>query len=84
MATGAGTAVAKWGNSPALRFPKKVMELADLKEGDSVDFEVEAPGVIVVRATKDVPTLEHLVSRISAENRHSETDWGSRQGREIW
>lgn len=78
------TTVAKWGNSPAIRIPKTVMERAGLREGDPVGFEVEGPGVIVVRAADEQPTLEALVSRITAKNRHSETTWGNPQGREVW
>ncbi len=78
------TTIAKWGNSPAIRIPKAVMELAGLREGDPVGFEVEGPGVIIVRAADEQPTLEDLVNRITVKNRHSETTWGDPQGREIW
>ena len=84
MATGTATALAKWGNSTGLRIPRNVAEQADLHEGDQVDFEVEAPGVIIIRALKNRPTLESLVSRITPKNRHSETDWGKPQGNEVW
>ncbi|HLH03162.1 MAG TPA: AbrB/MazE/SpoVT family DNA-binding domain-containing protein [Bryobacteraceae bacterium] len=39
------TAVAKWGNAPAIRIPKSVMQEAELHEGDAIDFEVQEPGV---------------------------------------
>lgn len=84
MPTRMDTAVAKWGNSPAIRVPKKIMEQAGLHEGDPVAFEVEGRGVIVVRALKQEPTLESLVTRITAKNRHAEADWGAPQGRETW
>lgn len=84
MPTSTPTALAKWGNSTGLRIPRRVAEQADLHEGDEVDLQVEAPGVIVVRALKNRPTLKSLVSRITTQNRHSETDWGSRQGNEVW
>ena len=29
-------------------------------------------------------SLEELVSQITLKNRHGETDWGKRAGREIW
>ena len=37
MATPSGTTVAKWGNAPAIRIPKSVMQKANLREGDAVD-----------------------------------------------
>jgi antitoxin MazE len=84
MATGTGTAVAKWGNAPAIRIPKSIMQKANLHEGDPVDFEVEAPGIIVVRVARVRPTLDDLVARITPQNRHAETEWGKPQGNEAW
>ncbi len=84
MAPGVGRAVAKWGNAPAIRIPKSVMEKANLREGDAVDFEVERPGVIIVRAARVQRTLEDLVAGITPQNRHGETDWGKPKGNEVW
>lgn len=78
------TAVARWGNAPAIRLPKAVMHKASLQEGDAVEFEVQAPGVIVVRAARIRPTLEDLVARMKPKNRHGETDWGKPRGNEVW
>jgi antitoxin MazE len=84
MARATHTAVAKWGNAPAIRIPKSVMRQANLHEGDTVGFEVEAPGVIVVRAARIQPSLEDLVAGITPKNRHSETKWGAPLGNELW
>ncbi len=84
MARAAGTAVAKWGNAPAIRIPKSVMEKANLHEGDSISFEVAAPGVVVLRAARVEPTLDDLIAGITPANRHDETDWGKPVGNEVW
>ena len=84
MAPARGTAVAKWGNAPAIRIPKSVMQKANLHEGDAVDFEVKAPGVIVVRSARIQPTLEDLVADITPKNRHRETDWGKPKDSEVF
>ena len=84
MAPAAGTAVAKWGNALAIRIPKSVMQKANLREGDAVDFEVKALGILVVRAARIQPTLEDLVSAITPQNRHHETEWGKPRGNEVW
>ena len=60
------------------------MQKANLREGDAVEFEVKAPGVIVVRAARIQPTLEDLVAGITSKNRHHETDWGKPKGNEVW
>jgi antitoxin MazE len=84
VALSSGTSVAKWGNAPAIRIPKSVMQKANLHEGDAVQFEVEGPGVIVVRAARVQRTLEELVAGITRKNQHSETDWGKPLGNEAW
>ena len=84
MASATSTAVAKWGNAPAIRIPRSVMQKANLREGDAVDFEVDGPGVIVVRSARIQPRLPDLVAGIRPKNRHSETDWGKPKGNEVW
>jgi len=77
------TRIAKWGNSLGLRLPKSVTQEAQLNEGDKVDVSVRA-GAIVIRPSRPTYSLEELVSRITAANRHDESDWGAPQGRETW
>lgn len=77
------TQVAKWGNSLALRLPRSVAAAADVRDGDAVDVTVEG-GAIVIRAAAPRYSLDELVSRITARNRHSETDWGGAVGDEAW
>ena len=77
------TRIAKWGNSLGLRLPKSVTQEAQLDEGDKVDVSVRA-GAIVIRPSRPTYSLEELVSRITAGNRHDESDLGAPQGRETW
>jgi antitoxin MazE len=77
------TRIAKWGNSLGLRLPKSVTQEAQLNEGDKVDVSVRA-GAIVIRPSRPTYWLEELVSRITAANRHDESDCGAPQGRETW
>ena len=80
----AKTALVKWGNSSAVRIPKRVLERAQLREGDPVEFDVEGQGVIVMRAAKPIPELDELVAGITSKNRHGEQDWGKPKGKEVW
>lgn len=41
--------VAKWGNSLAVRLPKKLVEQLGLKAGDELDFVVADQGRIEIR-----------------------------------
>jgi len=74
----------RWGNSVAVRVPKRALEDAQLSEGDAIELVVTEPGVISLRATQKKPTLRSLLSGITRENLHDETDWGSPVGNESW
>jgi antitoxin MazE len=78
------TQLARWGNSLAVRIPKPIATAAKLKTGDDLELDVEGPGRVRIRKSKRKPTLEELVSRITPENRHSETEWGEPVGKELW
>jgi antitoxin MazE len=79
----ATTQIAKWGNSLGLRLPKAVAREARIDEGDIVDVSVEN-GAVVIRASRPSYSLEQLVARITARNRHDESDWGTPVGHEVW
>jgi antitoxin MazE len=78
------TQLAKWGNSLAVRIPKPIADAAKFSPGESLDLDVEETGAVTLRKPKHKPTLKDLVSEITPENRHSETDWGRPAGNEIW
>jgi antitoxin MazE len=77
------TQVSKWGNSLGLRLPKSVALEAQLAEGDTVDVSVDN-GAVVIRPSRPRYRLEELISRITARNRHDESDWGAPLGHEVW
>jgi len=79
----ATTQIAKWGNSLGLRLPKAVAREADVGEGDTVDVSVRN-GAIVIRPSRPVYALDELVAKITARNRHDESDWGAPAGHEVW
>ena len=78
------TQIARWGNSVAIRIPKRVAEAAKFRPGDQVEMAVEESGVLRVRKRKSKPSLKELLRAITPENLHSETDWGASQGDELW
>ena len=78
------TQLARWGNSLAVRIPKPVALAAKLTAGDHLEVDVEGPGKVRIQKPKSKPTLEELVSGITTENMHSETDWGESLGKEMW
>jgi antitoxin MazE len=77
------TFVSKWGNSLALRLPKSVAREARLDEGDTVDVSVDN-GAVVIRPSRPRYSLDELVGRITARNRHREVNWDGPVGEEVW
>jgi antitoxin MazE len=78
------TRLAKWGNSLAVRIPKGVVGTARLREGDELTLAVGKDGAIVIRPAQRKYQLAELISKITARNRHGETDWGPQIGKEAW
>ncbi|OGQ88136.1 MAG: PbsX family transcriptional regulator [Deltaproteobacteria bacterium RIFOXYD12_FULL_56_24] len=74
--------VKKWGNSPAVRIPAAVMESAHLFLNQSVQVRADHGRVIIEPVAPDYD-LDALLSGITPENRHSETDFGAPQGQEV-
>lgn len=80
----ATTQLAKWGNSLAVRIPRTVAEDAELRPGEPVTVTVAREGGVVIKSARRKYRLSQLVSRITARNRHHETDWGEARGKELW
>jgi len=83
MSTGPTATLKKWCNSIGLVLPAGIAKATRLASGTRVEIDV-ADGVLVIRKAAGQPALEDLCSGITAENLHSEMDWGSPQGKEAW
>jgi antitoxin MazE len=77
------TQVGKWGNSLAIRIPGPYAKDLGLAEGMEMDI-TPVEGGLLLQGPKKCYTLEELVSQITSENRHGETDWGKPVGGESW
>jgi antitoxin MazE len=78
------TIVSKWGDELAVRIPQAIADDAHINEGDSIVIDLDAEGTIVLRSSLPKYDLAELVSRITPDNVHAETDWGEPRGREHW
>jgi antitoxin MazE len=74
--------VQKWGNSLALRIPKSFAVETSIENGSTVEVTLEK-GAIVIKPAKDDINLEDLLSGITSENIHVETDFGRPEGKEL-
>jgi antitoxin MazE len=61
--------ISKWGNSAALRLPKRILDTLSLQIGDKVDL-VQKGTTLVIQPCK--PSLDDLLSQITEENKHQE------------
>ncbi|MDH3769671.1 MAG: AbrB/MazE/SpoVT family DNA-binding domain-containing protein [Nitrospirota bacterium] len=76
------TTAQKWGNSLAIRVPKRMAEEAGLREKDCVEIEVQEGTLVVRPQPRRVYRLEDLVKRITPRNVHKAMDFGEPMGRE--
>lgn len=74
--------VKKWGNSPAVRLPAAVMEAAHLSLDQAVEVRAEN-GRVIIEPASPTYSLDDLLAGITAENRHTEQDFGAPEGREL-
>ena len=77
------TAVSKWGNSLALRLPRKLAADARLSEGTRVELRV-ADGALIVTPARPRYTLAELLAGMKPEHAHGEVEWGPPRGEEAW
>lgn len=78
----ASVQIVKWGNSLAVRIPKRVAEEAGVGEGDPVEIEAQEGRIQLKRRPRKIPTLKALVAQITAENRYEVVESGAERGKE--
>ena len=76
------TTAQKWGNSLAIRVPKRLAEEAGLREKDCVEIEVQEGALVVRPQPRRVYKLKDLVKGITPRNVHKAIDVGEPVGRE--
>ena len=77
------THVSRWGNSLAIRVPASFAREVRLDDGDAVELQI-VDGRLLITPIRSGYSLEQLVSGITDDNLHAETDWGPSVGRESW
>lgn len=77
------TTVKKWGNSLAIRVPKKVAEKCKMYDGSRVSISLDETGMHVDVIDK-ADELKGMLSEITPENIHVEISTDDSVGREVW
>ncbi len=78
------TTIQKWGNSLGVRLPKSMSDKKSLKEGSRVVLSETKRGLLIEVVIRPPVTLDALLKTITKDTMHSELDWGSSVGKEIW
>jgi len=76
--------IQKWGNSLALRIPKSFASHSSLEQGSVVDLSLDNGRMIVERVSEEEYSLEDLLAGVTRKNLHSEIDFGTPFGNEVW
>jgi antitoxin component of MazEF toxin-antitoxin module len=88
----AKTEVKEWGNSLAVRIPKKIKEALSLRDGSHVNISLEGNKVILESEenpffdlSKDMNLLA-VVGKITSKNKHSSDEGEAVDvvGQEVW
>ena len=78
--------VGKWGNSLGVRIPAALAKDLGLHDGSELDLQ-QIAGSLVLKPVPKEPiaySLEEMLSQVTPESIHEETDWGFAQGKEEW
>ena len=78
-------AVAKWGNSAAIRLPKAVVDSLGIAPGQALEMTLTNNSVTFVPFRTNRITLDWIISetkRLGAENTPATVVWGADRGEE--
>jgi len=78
------TKVQRWGNSLALRIPKAFALDAQLESDTVVEVSLVDGQIIIKPIAAPNWSLEQLLSAVTSDNIHHETDSGDAVGNEVW
>jgi len=81
--------LAKWGNSAAIRIPKKILEKLNIDSNnfENISFDVDIEGeVLILKKKQEKTKFELLAEQSKGEklNPKIDIDWGNPVGKEVW
>lgn len=87
----AKTEIKEWGNSLAIRIPKKIKDALGLHDGSQINISLEGNKVILESEenpffdlSKDINLL-NITNKITAKNKHSSEEFDDYAfGKEVW
>lgn len=77
------TTIQKWGNSQAVRLPKAILEMVNLRENDRVEIKVQ-DGNLIISPVKKHRTLKERLAKYRGDYQCNEWDTGKPVGKEVF
>jgi len=74
--------IQKWGNSQGIRIPKKILDIANIKENEKVSIQELNGEIIIKKISKDYSSLDELFEGYEGSFKCDEYDFGEDVGRE--
>lgn len=75
--------IKKWGNTAAVRLPKKIVEAAHVSLDQELEVTVQGKSIVLTPIKKkNIKTLEQLLRGVTPDAVRGELDWGSEVGNE--
>jgi len=76
--------VKKWGNSASVRIPASVMAAAALRIDQAVEVREENGRIVIEPVHDQAYDLDDLLTGMTPDTFHEDTDFGEPVGKEIW
>ena len=78
------TKVSRWGNSLALRLPKKLATSRGIVEEAEVEILEREDGLLLRPSRRRAYDLDELLAKVNRKNLHGEVPTGGARGQETW
>ena len=76
--------IQRWGTSLALRIPRLFAQEVHVRKGSAVELSLKEGKIVMAPLTKTKQSLKKLLSKVTRQNIHHETDFGKALGQEVW
>lgn len=77
------TSIQRWGNSSAVRLPKRVLRQARLADNDEVEIVANEQGILI-RKAKRYDSLDQLFAGYQGDYQPKEWETGAAVGAEVF
>jgi antitoxin MazE len=77
-------AIAKWGNSLAVRIPQAIAEQVQIQSGSEISIDVIDGKIVLTPHRRKKYTLDELLDGMTSEHFQAEVSTGVSVGNEVW